>query len=248
MSANVRQEVEMFGQRLEGTGSYQEQRSRDGLELRLELRFPLAKGPFVLMQICSGRYLWRYESYRETTRIGRIDLARVFQALEEKGKVPKPGTLGDWPGLGGLPKLLRSLNGAFQFSAAEPAELAGGFPATRLRGNWRPEWLAGLLPEQAAMIKENPAVALQKLPERFPHEVLIYLGRDDRFPYRIEYWRHTEAGGATRPAKSTIMAAIEFYQVVVNVPIPHERFQYDPGNSEYAEHTDNFLEMLGLKK
>ncbi|MCR4412020.1 MAG: hypothetical protein NUV77_06290 [Thermoguttaceae bacterium] len=246
VSARIWQRVELFGKQLEGSGTYLEQRSDEGLQLRLELKFPLEGDPCVVLQVSSGRYLWKYEKFRDTPRLARIDTARVLRALQEKGDPPVPGKIGDWPGWGGIGRLLRGLNATFAFTQAEPATLTGGFPVFRLEGRWRPERLRALFPEQAGGAGEGRAGDLDALPPHVPHYVVVYLGRDDLFPYRTEYHRlGASSPAASRPTGDSTIAVMELREVTYNAPIAREQFYYDPGTLEYSEQTDQWLESLG---
>jgi hypothetical protein len=246
ISARLWQRVELFNKQLEGSGTYLEQRSDEGLQLRLELKFPLEGDPCVVLQVCSGRYLWKYEKFRDTPRLARIDTARVLRALQEKGDPLVPGKIGDWPGWGGIGRLLRGLHATFAFTHAEPATLTGGFPVIRLEGRWRPEKLRALFPELAMGATEGRAGGLDALPPHVPHLVVVYLGRDDLFPYRTEYHRlGTSPPAASHPTGDSMIAVMELREVTYNAPIAREQFYYDPGTLEYSEQTDRMLESLG---
>ncbi len=244
ISARLWQRVELFGKQLEGTGIYLEQRSDEGLQLRLELKFPLDGEPCVLLQVCNGRYLWKYEKFGTSARLGRIDTLRVVQALDERGGLGGPGNLRPWPGWGGIPRLLRSLNRDFDFSAPQAAELSGGFPTLRIEGRWKPDRLVALYPAYlgAGQGREGDASAL---PPHVPQRVVLHLGRDDLFPYRIEFRRGESSSGTHA---EHLMAVMELREVVFNVPIGREQFHYDPGTQGYTEQTDRFLESLGLPR
>lgn len=247
MKANTRQRIELFGRELIGSGTYLEQRSEEGLQLRLDLKYPIGDQTAVFFQLCTGRYLWRYEKGLGTPVITRVDMARVAQVLEEKGALPQPGKIGSWPGLGGLPKLLRSFNGAMEFTSAEETTLPGNFAATCLRGSWKRDWLAQMLPDQAAAIKEGQSADLANLPAHVPHFVLLFLGKDDLFPYRVECHRQV-VGPKDQAGTDVEIIRMELFDVIINSPIPADSFKYDPGELEYAERTDRFLESLGVKK
>ncbi len=248
ISARVWQRVELFGKQLEGSGTYLEQRSEEGLQLRLELKFPLDGEPCMLLQVCNGRYLWKYEKFGTTAKLGRIDTWRVVQALEERGGGAGWANLRPWPGWGGIPRLLRSLDRDFDFSAPQAAELPGGFPTLRVEGRWKPDRLAALVPESKAA-GQGRAGDPSPLPPQVPHRVVLHLGRDDLFPYRIEFRRQKPGSGDGSPSDADHpVAVMELREVVFNVPIGREQFHYDPGTLEYTEQTDRFLDSLGLSR
>ena len=247
ISARVWQRAELFGKQLEGSGIYLEQHSDEGLQLRLELKFPLDGEPCLLLQVCNGRYLWRYEKFGPTAKLGRIDTLRVLQALDERGGTAGPNGLQPWPGWGGIPRLLRALDRDFDFSPPRVAELPGGFPTLRAEGRWKPDRLVPLLPESKAAPGQGRAGDPSALPSHVPHRVVLDLGRDDLFPYRIEF-RRTGVVASTDTDRDQLIAVMELREVVFNVPIAREVFHYDPGTLEYTEQTDRFLESLGLPR
>lgn len=247
ISAKVWQRAELFGKQLEGSGIYLEQRSEEGLQLRLELKFPLDGEPCVLLQVCNGRYLWRYEKFGAAAKLERIDTWRVLQALEERGPPSSEASLPPWPGWGGVPRLLRALQCNFDFSPPQAAELPGGFPTLRLEGQWKSDRLAALYGGSHVAAGQGRAGDLGALPPQAPHHVMVYLGRDDLFPYRIEFRRSNPSNrNSGRTGRDPIMAVMELREVVFNVPIAREQFHYDPGTLEYTEQTDRFLESLGV--
>ncbi len=238
VSAKIRQEVNLFGKRLFGSGSYWEQRQGPNHLLRLELKIQLGDQTSSLLQVCDGRFLWTKCKLPDKEELGRIDVARARQALEQAGKIPGQGNLGVLPGLGGVPRMLRGLYAAFDFTSAQPGRWGKHKrPVWRLEGRWKPEQLVKLLPDQKQTIQAGNFPDLSKLPEHLPDHVVLLLGQEARFPYRIEY-RRTD-GCATR-----VMVAMDLYDVDINVPIDPNRFVYNPGDLKYSDETDRFLESL----
>ena len=247
VSAKIRQSIDLFGKRLFGSGTYAEQQSNRQMRLRMEMRVQLGERPSSLTQVCDGRYFWTYRDLGAGGSVSRVDLARVNRVLEESGQIPQPGRIDQWPGLGGLPKLLRGLNKAFDFDSVEETQLGGQLPVWRLRGRWKPDNLAKVLPEQEDAIRSGKPVDLGKLPGYLPDHVVLFLGTEDLFPYRIEYRRREANGknGKNRPEDRPIVT-MDLFEVNLNVPIHPTRFIYSPGDREFSDQTDRFLERLGL--
>jgi hypothetical protein len=216
---------------------------------RLELRVQVGEEPKTLLTVCDGRYLWRCESYRGKGTAERIDLARASQARDGREDSTQLATIGQWPGLGGLPKLLRNLYDWFQFLSAEEMKLPDGTPVVRLRGEWRPDRLAALMPNPEAALKSGAPLNAERLPQHLPHFAVLFLGRDDLFPFRIEYTRRLPPPSLRLegPTESTIVA-MDLFEVSLHVPFNPSRFTFSPGNLEYSDQTERFLERLGLKK
>jgi hypothetical protein len=117
-----------------------------------------------------------------------------------------------------------------------------------LRGQWKAEHLARWLPDQRARIEEGKPALLDKLPPALPDHVVLLLGRDDLFPYRIEYRRTaTEAteAGETDP----ILVAIDLYDVRFDQPLDERLFEFEPGPMPWTDETDRYLrEHMGPKR
>lgn len=243
VSAKVRQSIDLFGKQPLGVGVYLEQRSESGLLFRMEMRSQAGSEPSILTVVCDGPHLWSYRAFgkegAEEQTLERVDVLRVARALEDAGRMPRPGAIGDWPGLGGLDRLLRGLRGAFQFDAVEQIQLRQQMPVWRLSGQWR-----GVGGEEADTAPAEPP-DVKSLPTQVPPRVAIYLGQEDLFPYRIEYL----GDGGSGPARSTRpLVTIDFYEVSLNVAIPPTRFIYKPGGLEYTDETKAFLRRMGVGK
>lgn len=249
VSAKIRQSVDLFGKKLFGSGVYLEQRSDRQTLLRLEIKIQLGDRSSSLLEVCDGRYLWIYRKLRGEGTLGRIDVLRIVRALEENGQMPGAGGIAGWPGLGGLPKLLRGLDAAFAFDSVEETQLAGQLPVWKLEGSWKQDRLARVLPKQEGTVKEDTPPDLTSLPDHLPDHVVLFLGKDDLFPYRIEYRRRGVKGqdGQDAPEDRPIVV-MDLFEVSFNVPIHPTRFIYNPGDHEFSDQTDRFLEKLGLQK
>jgi len=247
VTAQVRHRVDLFDNQLVGLGSYSEQRSAKGLELRLELVFQLGDdNKSTLTQVCSGQYLWISRD-RDPPR--RIDLARVAKAIGERGGFARPGKIGNWPGLGGLPKLLRGLNANFDFTFIEETRLDDQLPAYRLQGDWRQEKLSKTLPDQQRASRAGTPADLDRLPPHLPHYVVLYLEKQGLFLRRIEYWRRPSAKTREQGTqKDRTIVSMDLFDVVLNAPINPARFHFDPGDAKPIDQTNAFLEELGLKE
>jgi hypothetical protein len=247
-SARIRQCSDLFGCQTIGSGVYLEERSQRGLLLRLELRTQVGSQQSSLLVVCDGPDLWTYRKFRDKEALARVDVLRIARCLEEHGKMPPIGGMGDWPGLGGLERVLRGLNSSFSFAAVERVQLRNQLPAYRLDGSWKPERLVELFPELTAKTPDNEPAAGVKLPQQMPTRVVLYLGQEDLLPYRIEYRRGALSPETSRLAQEKTLAAIDLYEVVVNAPIHSAKFVYKPGDMEPTDRTHEFLEQLHLAK
>ena len=248
LSAEISHEVDVFSKRLIGSGTYFEQFHRPTRLVRLELRLQLGEQTSSLVQVCDGQYLWTYRRLHDDGKLRRLDVGRITDALQKTEDRDSLAEVGGLPGLGGLPKLLHGLDANFDFTAAQAGILKlqdDQISVWRLEGHWKPDALARLLPAQKDAIAAGQSVDLSQLPPQAPDSVLLMLGHDDLFPYRIEYHRTSDehkGGGASRA-----LVTMQLYDVVRGAPIPAHRFQYNPGELEFEDETGEFLESLKVQ-
>lgn len=221
--------------------------SWDRLLIRLELRIQVGEQQSTLLQVLSpptpaGHYLWTYRKLPDEEKLGRVDVVRAVQALDTARHAPGPGNEGMLSGLGGLPRLLRGLQAALDFSSAEQGQF-GKLAVWRLQGQWRPDRLARILPQQKAAIEAGELPELGKLPEHLPDRVVLMLGQDDLFPYRIEYRRGVPEK-AGEPDDSRALVTMELFDVKFDVPVDPTRFIYNRGALGFADETDSFISSL----
>lgn len=247
VTAKLRQRIDLFDQQLVGSGSYQQGPAADHT-FRLELRTQVGERVSTLQHVSDGKTLWIYRQLFDEGKLSKVDLRRVSAALSKRAGVTPGVGASQWLGLGGLPMLLRSLNEHFQFD--EPAEdQLGKLPVWRLTGSWQPKYLARFLPDQKAAIEAQEPVDLSKLRPEIPDEVVLYLGRDDLFPYRLDYLRQKEGltSAALRGASGAEpLVTLEVFEVRVNAPLEASSFNYQPAAQPVPDVTQEYLRALGL--
>jgi hypothetical protein len=246
ISARVRQSSDIFGHRPVGAGMYLEQRLPGVTLFRLEMRLQLDDQPSSLLQVCDGHCLWNYRQILQQESLVRVDLDRVNHKLEEAGKW-QSGGMGSLPAIGGLPRLMQAIGSNFNFTRADRTMLRSQVPTWRLEGLWTPARLEQLLPEEAKSIQGGKTPNLSSLPKQVPDRVVVFLGMDDLFPYRIQYRRQPDHKEAAEATSDKMMSEIDFYEPVFDVPIPPTQFLYSPGNLPPTDETDKFLHSMGLK-
>ncbi|MGA2619253.1 MAG: hypothetical protein ABSF26_16720 [Thermoguttaceae bacterium] len=247
VSARIRQQGELFGYGLLGSGRYLEARGTAIPLLRLELRIQVGDQTSSLVQVCDGQALWSYRKLPDGQKLSRVDAVR---ASAELAKLPppagRPGGPATLPGLGGLSRLLRGLDATFQFTVAERGQLAG-LPVWKLEGGWKPGYLVNFLPKQRKAIEEGKPVDLSRLPRYLPDRVIILLGQEDLFPYRIDYCRGGRGEGADgRQGRS--LTTLEFFEVNLNAPVDAGQFVYAPGALPVCDETEQYLQSLAALK
>jgi hypothetical protein len=247
--ADLRYKIDAFGHDLVGLGSYRQLGQGSEKQLRLELKIQVADQAVTRQEICGPQYYWvRRESPFAPSTLGRVNLRQVRSSLARAPEPLASDPLEVWIMLGGLSKLLESLQRNFEFEAPREDELqftsAEGsgverLPVLILSGKWKPDRLAALLESQ------KPP---QQLPTQIPDRVEIVLGRPDQvlplFPYRITYLKDDGKGRGEGPSRT--MLSIELFNVYRNQQIDPREFDYQPGDQEVADLTGAYLQRLGL--
>ncbi len=256
VAARVRERIDLLGHQFVGSGIYLQQtpasvqgRGSDRL-LRYELKIQVADQVTNQLQVADGQSLWTRQEVLGRTTLSHIDLTRLRRALKKQEATAISPNLA-WMALGGLPKLIFGLGQWFEFGKIEEGKLER-FPVWIMRGEWKRNKLADMLPDQRGQILAGEAADLSKLPAQLPERVVLMIGRDDLFPYRLEYWRHVAPpakviGVKKPPAVDTLIVAMELYEVQLDVPLDPRQFAYNPGDQPAVDQTPAFLQSLGLK-
>jgi len=226
LECRIRQRVRLFGQELNGHGTYQQARIGEQLCLRLELKLPIGDQTTYLQQINDGEYLWIRHQGLDDQQLSVVDVRKVRTAWSER-----QGRADRALAIGGISQLLFGLNDQFEFKKPRPGKL-GKEPVWILDGAWKGSRAA----EQGGDSSGSPGFPY------LPHSVLVVLSRDEMlslFPFRIEYFR--EAGeGAAADERETVMS-IEFFEVGMLREVDARQFSYSAGDQEIVDLTEEFL-------
>ncbi|MGD9127061.1 MAG: hypothetical protein PVH19_06750 [Planctomycetia bacterium] len=241
----------LLGHQINGKGTYAELRSRRIPYFRLELKIPLDDKMGILAKVCDGRYLWSYCKVLDHEELEQIDMDRVQEALEEKqGNQPGsrfPNTPSAFAaiGEGGIANMLRQLKKNFLFDTPTESKL-DRMPILRLEGTWSRRNLTKFLPDQKEDIKQGKTPDLSKLPAHIPDRVVISLGRQNLFPYRIEYLRTDRAKSKNSAAGQggESLMTIYFHNVQFTPEINESYFDYRPGELEPVDKTHDYIKRL----
>ena len=239
VSARIRYRTDLFDQQLVGSGNYLQQRAGNDIFLRLELRIQAGDEVTRLQQVCDGRFLWLRRDLLQDSSLTRIDLQQVRTAIAEQGDIPSALVFRQLLSLGGLPGLMDQLEVHFRFAEPRPVELYG-ISMWLVSGTWSQE--------PRGQIATGQGDRTDGLPKHVPDEVLVLLGQDDLFPYRIEY-RKSETpaiagSSATEAARSIV--TMELFEVQIGMEIDPLNFVFQPGDIQVEDRTASLIEQLGL--
>lgn len=257
IAARIRQEIDLFGKRLVGSGSYLEKREGSDRLVRLELKIQHGDQSSSLVQVAAlrnskgDRFLWTKRKLLGEEQLSRIDLDQVAQELGRADKAtPRLGRMGMLQAEGGLAKILRGLHASFDFTDARLGRLGKqGQLVWRLQGQWKPEQLARAVPNLREEGEAATPLDPSRLPPHLPDQIVLHLRHEDLFPYRIEY-RRTLSKPSTRsgePATRT-MVTMELYDIVVDMAVSEQRFVYNPGDLDFTDDTADYLDSLRGEK
>jgi hypothetical protein len=239
----MKQEVELFGQQAVGAGTYLHQQTEVGLALRMELRLRFGERLTSLLQVSDGRTLWQRQDLADTTSLGRVDLDRLRSPSAT-------GRQGTWHpvmthavAVGGLPRLMSGLVENFAFDEPQAAQVRDT-AVWLLEGRWQKHVLTRLFPDQEEQILAGQPPDLTSLPEQMPTSVLVLLRQSDLFPLRIDYRRRGTDEGAAEGVADRSLLRVDLYDIRRGAPLDERMFIYQPGNQEFEDLTDRFLEQL----
>jgi hypothetical protein len=238
ISARIKQQGELFGHQVTGEGRYYELRQGPIPRIHFELTAEVGSVSTSLVQVCNGTTFWTYRKLPNGESLSKVDAVRAITALEQAaGKRPREAMAAS-PGLGGLGRLMRGLNAQFEFTSVVADQLSG-LPVWKLSGGWKPAHLARLLPNQKEALQKGRPPDLTRLPAQLPDSVILFLGQEDYFPFRIDYLR-----SVSRSSPRCLMG-LEFFELNFNGPIDSGQFLFTPGSLEIIDRTEEFVRSLG---
>ncbi len=243
LEVRLRQRVAAFDKQLVGSGIYLHQYTEQGLRIRLELKLQVADSLTTVLQVSDGQFLWLRRDMPHGTSLGRVDLERLNAAWSAGGNAKFAAMPASLLASGGLPRLLASIAENFSFHAPVVAQL-DSTPVWLVQGQWTPQVLAKLFPNEQDKILEGELPDLRRLPRQMPTSVDIVLRQPDLMPLRIDYRRlscddSTEAGNHDES-----LLVMEFYGVRHHESLDDGLFRYEPGSQEVEDLTSLYLRKL----
>ena len=256
ISAALRYKVAAYGHELLGTGNYLQLGAGDDRLVRFDLRMQVGEKPATLLEIRGSDLCWmRRDIPPAQPSLERLNLRQVRKALESTPAADQPLPHSGWIVLGGLPRLLDSLEYNFEFDAPQADEVqyqaADGKSIERLpiwivRGTWKRQRLAALASRKPEKLTGTP--------DQLPDQVEIILGRTTDhlplFPFRITYRRTAQPdsksstpASASPPAPRDLLT-LEFFNVSATRPIDPRAFHYESGEQYIRDITTESIERL----
>jgi len=242
--ARIRQQVQLFDQKLMGDGLYLQLAQEEQPLIRLELRFELGDQVSSLLQVNDGRQLWHEQQMGDQQQVQRVEIEQLRELWAKAGNVPAASPGGALV-LGGLRGFLLGLDASFDFRVTGKAEFAG-LQVYVLKGTWRPAALLPLLSEEKETLSAGALPALDKLPPQVPHEVLLLLGREVPFPYLVDFRRRVPLGGAGEGGEQEVRSImkLQIYEVQLDGPVDPREFVYKPGDVPVSDATRQYYQAL----
>jgi len=248
--AKVRHRATIYDRELIGSGEYAQGPELARL-LRYQLRTQVDTHVVEMLQVADGRHLWISTQLKDEPEIERVDIDRVLAAADPKAVAAPAGDPTRQLGLGGLSQLLTAIERDFEFNTVFRSQL-GGLAVYGIEGRWKRAALTAFDPVEQK--KGKGTAGGQPTSENFrphvPDRVVLFLGIDDLFPYRIEYRRAlpAQAGGSGTPSAGLVagdpskpLLVLEFFEVQFDVPLEERLFQFTPGTRRWADITEKFL-------
>jgi hypothetical protein len=236
VTAKLRYESRLGDETLMGAGNFWQLGTGPQRLTRWEMQTQVADKSASYVQVFDGRYLWTDRHLPSGRQVRRLDVGNLKARL--RSSVGTTATPSDWEDLisgaefrGGLSQMLADLLRRYQFAAPRATEL-NGFALDALIGHWRPEQFAELCPLQG----ED-----QAWPAQLPHHVLLMVGRNNLFPYLIEFRRAEDANLAEnlsglQPARDPL-TRYEIFEVRFADATDSLVFQFKPGDVDWSDET-----------
>ena len=252
ISASVRQQLSLFGQEFIATGGYHELKTpelrgrKKATRFRLELTIPSPAGSqdsnspnsLTIARDNTYQYIYRYTSIEGEKRLEKIDVKRLTETLEKQEHYAGPAEVGSMFGLGGLAGMLHSIRSQYDFVDApvqtQINEKNGSIAVWKIRGRLKPEVVSAL----TGAANGSKSV----IPRHTPTAIDIYVGVEDRFPFRFDYF--WAADGSENGAEN--FGYLMFYnRVLHDRNISETIFDYQPSDNILPDEvTDRVIQRL----
>ncbi|GAC1449513.1 MAG: hypothetical protein NVSMB9_33400 [Isosphaeraceae bacterium] len=176
VSADLLQTVDMLDQHFQIEGRYLKAPNR---RIYLKLKVTgIHESPGTMLQVCDGETLWDYKQILESQSYSKLEIAQILEKLkapELDDKIREQVLSG--LGFSGPEELLKGLRRVVRFDQKSSVTIKDK-EYWVLRGEWRSrEGLFG--------VNQQPLPLTAQLPAYVPSLVILHLGKEDGWPYKI---------------------------------------------------------------
>ena len=249
---SVKQRGMLFGTELISSGSYlQAEGGRGGV--KTELTIQTRNLDLQVKMVNDGVYFFRQIVTRDETAIPddpgwngliqptveRVNLRKIKEVFERDSAWP-----GHWIAYGGLYLFMEQTRKSFDFGKIRNSNVKE-MRVQVLRGVWKPEKLAQLIPEQKELILGKRSLNWKVIPRHIPLEVEIFFvaeGKLAGFPYRVVFYRPNEE--LLEGIRKIPVLVTEYSEPkLIETPLQSD-FQFNAGQNEVNDITDEFILSL----
>jgi hypothetical protein len=192
----------LFDQVVSASGDYY-QMGKGSHKSRIELVFGTSANSPSVIQLCDGRFVYKFQSSSDKRSLEFVDLSRVRKTAGERGSGIAPS---GWVASGGIASLFQHLASAFNFGELE----LGDQSSVTMRGSWDDNALRQIVGvvEDLENTAEDRAKRLNQIPAQLPHAVELIFRRDKNlnyFPKRIKFLRFEESDNVTELSPMVVL-------------------------------------------
>jgi len=254
ISTNIRVQLNLFDKEFVGSGSYQEMKTpelygKGTTCFRLELQLQPQTGQTPANQstgnaqnsltiVCDKSYIYKYTCVEGEKKLERIEIAPLVKAVDADEKNDLPTEIGAMCSLGGMAGMLQEVRNQYDFIDApiqtQINEKNGSVGVWKIRGRLKPALL------QKFLVDANGKKT--QVPEQIPTCIDIYVGLEDRFPFRLDYFWTADG---SEPTGEHFASLLYYNMVLHDGNIAPGTFEYLPSeNIHPVDVTDQTIERI----
>ena len=254
ISTNIRVQLSLFDKEFIGSGSYQEMKTpelygKGTTRFRLELQIQAPAGSASanhnagnernsLTIVCDKSYIHKYTSIEGEKNLERIEIAPLMKAIGADEKNDVSAEIGAMCYLGGMAGMLREVRNQYDFTDApiqtQINEKNGSIGVWKIRGRLKPALLQQFLVDADGR--------KTKIPAQIPTCIDIYIGLEDRFPFRLDYFWTADG---SEPTGEHFASLLYYNMVLHDGNIAPGTFEYLPSeNIHPVDVTDQTIERI----
>jgi outer membrane lipoprotein-sorting protein len=251
-SADMAQNVDMLNQKFDVKGNcLKAPNNRFYLKMAVQ---GLGDASATTLQVCDGTTLWNYQKVLDTQTYNKYTITQVLKKLNDpvlEGNIHD--TVLTSLGFAGPEATLIGLRKKVKFET-KAEETLDGMKVWALGGKWKDR--TGLMAPNG-----QPVPAVGPLPPYIPSNVMVWVGKDDGFPYKLELYGDSASllqdarrfgpdgrpigGKSNAPKVEPSRITLAYTNVKINTEIPAESFGFQaPDAKNVVDMTDELLSNL----